>query len=133
MKDVDVVQTEKRKYLLRLDIYWGSRQKCMGGASQVLLGKTAPANLRAKRIRVPDVMDRPLFSMFSHDLEVFICTESADAMGAGALLRNADNIPRCEVIAADDLAQKLARSLSATAAKSIDIVRCSNIVLIRLW
>ncbi|KAH8728258.1 KR domain-containing protein [Phaeosphaeriaceae sp. PMI808] len=117
MKGADMAKIEESELLSLLNIYCIPAQKHADrSASQVLLGTVTPAVLLSKGIKVPDAMDRPLFSTLSHCLETSISTEHGDAMDVSALFRQTDDPSQREVIASDALAQKLARSLSVPAA-----------------
>jgi acyl carrier protein len=113
MKGADMAKIEEKELMSLLDIYCDpAYNHSHRSKSQVLMGTVTPADLLSKGLKVPDAMERPLFSTFATCPNRNVVVDGGDNADAAALFRQTENIVQRERIVADALAQKLARSLS---------------------
>ncbi|KAH7070080.1 hypothetical protein FB567DRAFT_598626 [Paraphoma chrysanthemicola] len=112
-KGADMAKIEEQELMSLLDIYCDpTYSHSHRSKSQVLIGTVTPADLLSNGLRVPDAMDRPLFSIFASCPESHVAADCGDNADAAVLFRQTDDVVQRGQIVADALAQKLARSLS---------------------
>jgi acyl carrier protein len=113
MKGADMAKIEERELMSLLDIYCDpAYSHSHRSKSQVLMGTITPSDLRSKGLKVPDAMERPLFSTFATCPDRLIAVESSEGADAAGLFRQIEDVVQRESFVADALAHKLARSLS---------------------